>query len=110
MDTRNMAGGSGLDINANNVNLNFRLDYPVNKITLRFGDYGGNSNIRINTEFRNVGDLLSLNNSTIAGVDLTFTAGQSGANWIGQLTLVGDMTDFAIGGQELWVDDICWEN
>ena len=42
------AGGSGKEINVNNVNLDFGFDVPTSGFSLLFGEYGGNLNIEIN--------------------------------------------------------------
>ena len=110
VDTMNYSKGSGNDLNANNVNLRFLFDYPVNEITLQFGDLGGNSNIKVNNEFQNVpmnARLVSLNGTMIGGVQVTINATQQGNNWYGKMTLDGTINDFTIGGQELWIDNIC---
>ncbi len=36
IDATNHAKGTGREINANNVNLRFKFDYPLKKITLKF--------------------------------------------------------------------------
>lgn len=107
VDTQNYSKGSGNDLNANNVNLHFLFDYPVNEITLQFGDLGGNSNIKVNDDFRNVPDIMNLNGAMIGGVQVTINAIQQGANWYGKMTLDGNINEFVIGGQELWIDNIC---
>ena len=107
VDNRNRAAGSGNDVNTNNANLNFQFDYPLKKITLRFGEYGGNNNIKVNNDFRNVANLNSLGGATIGGVQVTVAATPLGGNWLGDLTLEGTIHAFSIGGQELWVDDVC---
>ncbi len=112
VDTRNYSHGSGNDMNAGNVNLRFLFDYPVDKITLQFGDLGGNNNIKVNGDFQNVpmnARLVSLNGTMLGGVQVTVNAAQQGANWYGQMTLDGNINNFSIGGQELWIDDVCRE-
>ncbi len=108
VDTRNYAQGSGLDINANNVNLHPLDIYPVKKLSFKFGELGGNNNININGIFQNVSDLISLNGAVIGGVNIIVNATQQGYNWYGDMTLEGTITDFVLGGQELWVDDFCY--
>jgi hypothetical protein len=108
IDNRNYARGSGLDLNARNVNLRPQHAYPVNKIKFNFGELGGNNNININGDFQNVGDLIDLNNSTIGGTQVTVDAVQQGNNWYGTVAVEGDISDFSIGGQELWVDNYCF--
>jgi hypothetical protein len=110
VDDRNYARGSGNDLNARNVNLNFQFDYPIDKIFLKFGELGGNNNIRVNSVFQNVADLITLNGNSIDAVQITVNANQEGNNWYGTLELNGTINDFAIGGQELWLDDVCPDN
>ena len=107
VDTRNYAAGGGNEINTNNTNLHFLFNYPVKKITLKFADFGGNSNIRINNTFKNIGRMINLNNTVIDGVSIDIIAAHQGNNYVGTMTLEGDIKDFAIGGQELWLDDVC---
>jgi hypothetical protein len=109
VDDRNYGQGSGNDLNANNVNLSFQFDYPLDKITLKFGELGGNNNIRVNGAFQNVPNLIDLNGNSISGVQITVSASQQGNNWYGTMELNGVIDEFAIGGQELWLDDVCPE-
>lgn len=108
IDNRNYSRGSGNDIHANNVNLHFLFDYPVTKITLMFGELGGNINFEVNNNFQNVSDLITLDGTTINGVAVKVNAIQDGNNWYGKITLEGDINNFAIGGQELWLDNVCY--
>lgn len=107
VDTRNYSLGSGKDLNSRNVNLRFMFAYPIDKITLKFGELGGNNNIKVNDEFQNVRDLISLNGTTIGSAQVTVNAAQQGNNWYGNMILDGDINNFSIGGQELWLDDVC---
>ena len=108
VDNRQYAGGSNLDINANNVNLHFLPDCPVDRVTLRFGELGGNNNLRINGQFSNIANLVTVNGTTLGGVQISVTANQQGNNWYGTMSFDGQISDFAIGGQELWLDDVCF--
>jgi hypothetical protein len=107
VDGNNYAQGSGNAARAGGVNLNFKFNYPADSITLKFGELGGNNNIRINGEFKNVRDFIDINNTTIGGVLVKVSAVQQGSNWYGSIELDGNIDDFAIGGQELWLDDVC---
>ena len=104
----NLAQGTGNEINTNNVNLKFNFNYPGRKIVLKFAELGGNNNINVNGTFQNVGDLINLDGATIAGNQVTVTATQQGNNWIGSLIVDGNVTGFSIGGQELWMDNVCF--
>ncbi len=104
---QNYAKGSGNDLNARNVNLNFKYNYPLDKITFKFGELGGNINLKINGDFRNINDLVTLNGNTVGNVSVTINATQDGNNWYGDARLEGTINEFVIGGQELWLDNIC---
>ncbi len=107
VDYRGYAGGSGSDLNARNTNLHFRFPYPVGQITFRFGELGGNINMSVNGALQNVSDLIDLDGSIVAGVQVSVNASLQGNNWHGSVMLQGDIADFSIGGQELWLDDAC---
>jgi hypothetical protein len=107
VDASNFAGGSDLELRANNVNFNFQLDYPLSKLTFKFADYGGNENIKVNNDFRNVSNFLGLNNTTIGGVSVTVTAVQNISSIRGEVVLQGPISAFTVGGQEFWIDEVC---
>jgi hypothetical protein len=104
-----MAGGSGQEMWINNVNLDFRhLACPVELLVIRFGEYGGNVNIDVNGDFRNAANLLDFDGQSIGGVQVMVIDGQE--NKPALLELRGEIRSFAIGGQELAIDDLCpWE-
>jgi hypothetical protein len=98
------ASGSGQEIGVNNVNLDFEFGCPLRKLSLAFGEYGGNLNVEINGEFHNFGDFADKNGATIGGVAVAIVNGHG--NDTGTLELSGAITSFSIGGQELWIDDV----
>ena len=104
---RNWARGSGPDMGTGRTNLKFLFDYPLSKLTLKFGEFGENVNIKINGDFRNTGDFMDLNGTTVGGVLVTVQAQFDGHNWYGELILTGTINDFSIGSVELWIDDVC---
>ena len=105
VDNAGMAGGSGNEVNANNVNLYFDFGGLLTGLTLHYGDHGGNLNIEINGDFVNFGTFADINGSTIGGVSVVATP--SGTGGLGTLSLNGEIELFALGGQELWIDDVC---
>lgn len=107
VDMRHYSGGAGNDLNTNNVNLRFLFSYPVEKISFKFGELGGNINIKVNNDFRNVPNLVNLNNTTIGSAQVTVNQIQQGSNQYGSMTIKGNINNFLIGGQELWLDDVC---
>ena len=99
-----MAGGFGNEINVNNVNLEFAFPRIIPELKLLFGEYGGNCNIEINGDFLNFGNFSEINGKTIGGVEVSVVNGLG--NDTGELHLSGKITQFAIGGQELYIDHI----
>jgi hypothetical protein len=96
-----LAGGSGQEIQVNNILLEFDFGGSVPGLGLRFGEYGGNLNLRINGEFKNFLDFVDLNGATIGGVSgWVVSAVGNVRNGVG---FIGTIDDFAIGGQELWM-------
>jgi hypothetical protein len=73
-------------------------------LTLCFGEYGGNVNLTINGNLRNVADLQELDGTSVGGVHVEVT--DLGASR-GLLALTGPIQGVAIGGQELWIDHVC---
>ncbi|MBC8422481.1 MAG: fibronectin type III domain-containing protein, partial [Chloroflexi bacterium] len=100
-----LAGGSGQEMEVNNINLEFDFGGSISGLELRFGEYGGNLNVEINGDFQNFGNFADIHGSTIGGVNVSVVNGLG--NDQGMLTLEGAIDSFAIGGQELWIDDVC---
>ncbi len=102
------AGGSGKDIEANNVNLRFHGG-PWDCLSLLFGDWGGNLNIEVNGHFRNFCDFREIDGETIGGVEVSVAVFVDVPHscYQGMLFLSGTINSFAIGGQELFVDNVC---
>ncbi len=109
--TGGQARGSGQDLELNNINLDFDFGPVARSLTLRFGEYGGNLNIRVNGQFRNFGNFADINQATIGNaavaVNIYDPRSNNGSGDLGILTLSGAINQFALGGQELWIDDVC---
>ena len=100
-----MSGGSGDELELNNINAEFTFGYPVECITFLFGEYGGNINLEVNGDFRNFQNFAGINGSTIGGCAVTVTNGYG--NDTGTVTIQGTIQQFKVGGQELFIDDVC---
>lgn len=107
IDSVNHPQGGGNALRFNNMSVRFPTG-SARWVKMRFADLGGNSNVTVNGERRNVGRLINLNGQTIAGQHVTVTGTQTGNNWIGEFKVEGDIESFSMGGQELWVDNVCW--
>jgi hypothetical protein len=100
------AGGSGQEMWFNNINLVFVFCRQLTGLTLKFGEYGGNLNIKINDEFQNFENFDDIHGSTIGGVSVA-VSGDGDGQGMGTLSLSGSIDSFSIGGQELAIDDVC---
>jgi hypothetical protein len=106
VDNHQLAGGSGNDINCNNVNLSF--DFPtLYNLDLLYGEYGGNVNLEINGVKRNVEDFDILNGTMVGGVMVTILSDPTATSANQKIMhLDGKIDSFSIGGQELWIDNV----
>jgi len=110
------AGGAGNEVMVNNINLCFSANFGqvLRHIRIAFGEYGGNLNIQINRKFINFRNFIDIHGSIIGDVKVNVLSGGTG-NDAGEIEFVGEIRDhrwsghLAIGGEELWVDNICWE-
>ncbi len=120
VDNNGLAGGSGNDMEVNNISLGFPVLKNLENIfqeqrlptavSLRFGEYGGNLNLDVNGDFANFEDFADVNGSQLGNVAVLAVNGFG--NDKGFLVLTGQIEvalveTFTVGGQELWIDDVC---
>lgn len=104
LQTDGAAGATGNEIWTNNINLSFGFSVqPLQGLSFQFGDSGGNENISINGDFRNVNSLTELHGLTVGGAVITVI--QTG-NGQGALFAIGEVSSFAVGGQEFAIDNV----
>lgn len=100
------AGAWGLELLLTSANIGFNVPGPgLNGLTLRFGDYSGDLNLRINGDARRFANVTDIDGQVIGGVNVAVINGQG--NDAGNLTLDGAITEFIIGGEALYLDDLC---
>ncbi len=107
-----LADSDGVSVLCNNVNLGFNVG-GAECVTLRFHDWGGNVNLAVNGA---VGNWDNLASQQLGGIDIVVEKPVPGTNR-GVLILRGRFEpflfrrmariSFAIGGQELVIDDVC---
>jgi hypothetical protein len=102
--TGGQAGGSGNEIQVSNVNLVFKPAAPWPGLRIRFGEFGGNINLAVNGVRRNEADFSVLNGANIGGAQITVITGAANR---GEIVVAGTVNEFAIGGQEFFIDDLC---
>ena len=87
----------------NNVNVRFDV-LVATDLRLKYGAFGGNQNLRINGALTNFGVMQRVNGITLGGVKVSLNAISMAR---GELRAAGIISDFAIGGQEFAIDNIC---
>ena len=97
------AGGSGFDLQTNNINAHFEFGGDLTSLSILYGAFGGNLNIQVNGVLVNVGNWTMIDGTTIGGVNAEVTTFDFSH---GRIDLTGTINSFAIGGQELWVDEV----
>ncbi len=92
----------------NNANLAFQFPVPPKSLRVRFGEYGGNLNLKLNGEIKNFENFADIDGTTLGGVQVTVVNGHA-AN-TGILRLNGTINSLILGGQALYIDNIQWPN
>lgn len=106
VDSNNYVG-TGQNIRIFNINLHKDLIEPISRFSFDFAELGGVNKIMVNGTFHNFADFPELQNIVIDQVGFSVNATQFGNNWVGDITARGPIENFAIGGQELWIDNLC---
>lgn len=104
-----LAGGSGRELMVNNILVEVHLPAPYQHVQLEFGDFGGNVNLRVNGQLRNVGDLQEISGQVVAGVRVLVQPGPDPHRH--RLVLSREtepIRSLAIGGQEFFMDDLLY--
>jgi hypothetical protein len=96
-------GGSGQHMCVSVVNLRITYNNPWEGLSLLYCDSGGNINVEVNGVLVNKDDFKDLP-LTIDDVDVGVSDFGNGR---GILILSGTINSFAIGGEELGIDDVC---
>lgn len=105
------AGGLGKDLQLSNINLRFGIAEAYDHVRVAFADFGGNTNLRVNGESESAFALAKFDGKTLGGVRVSVT--QSPGSSLGVLQLdasTARIEEFAIGGQELWIDNVVFSS
>lgn len=102
-----MANGSGYELGyISNINLRFNFGIALSGLALQYGEFGGNLNLDINGDFQNFENFADINGSTIGGTSVFAMDTNTPGDCAGALFVVGQINTFAIGGQELAIDNV----
>ena len=105
--TTGQAGHTGNEFVVNNILLKFiptDSSFP-NGVSILFGEYGGNVNLEVNGELANVSNFSELSGTSLGGAQILVTGGTG--QGLGELHIIGELKEFGIGGQELFIDHLC---
>jgi hypothetical protein len=96
------AGATGDELWLNTINLDFAFAASPFGLSLQYGNYGGNLNLAINGDFKNVNSFTELHGTMVGGAMITVVdTGTTGA-----IFAIGPINSFSIGGQELAIDNV----
>jgi hypothetical protein len=107
IDDRGYAKGYCNDLQVNNTNIVATPQYPTSSIALRFAELGGRVALGVNGPPSEAQDLVDFSGVSVGGTQVTIAATKEGNNWYGVLQVTGPIHDLTLGGQELWLDDVC---
>ncbi len=106
--TGGLAGGTGNELEVNNVTITFAMPASPAGWSVQFGEYGGEVNLAVNGA--NVGidgpDFAHWTGQTLGPATVQASGGLDSADGVLELRGAG-ITDITIGGQELWIDNLC---
>ncbi len=109
IDSAPVRFGSGQSIRPNNINLEFDfsgLGFPTSQVQFEFLDLGGFENIAVNGSPVFAGELAAAPNP-IGGISYNIVKTPVSGGSTGVVTLSGAVKLLRIGGQELWIDNVC---
>jgi hypothetical protein len=109
VDTSPVALGTGQALRVNNISLDVDLSalpFAAREVRVDYLDLGGTENLGVNGSSVFVGDLASAP-PTLGGVAVSVNASPVTGGTRGTVVLSGVVSSLRIGGQELWIDNIC---
>ena len=98
------SNGNELEIHDANVGITFGT--TVDRVVLNYGEYGGNVNLTINGDCRNVDNFNELNATDVGDVRVIVGDFDQSGNSCGMMYLVGPIEQLRIGGHDLLIDNL----
>jgi hypothetical protein len=109
IDVAPVAFGSNQSLRLNNINVEFDFSgvgFAVRQLSFDFLDLGGHENFSVNGSQLFVGELSAIG-SPMDGVATSVSTTSVSGGSAGRVVLSGPVQRVRIGGQELWIDNIC---
>ena len=106
--TTNLAlGAAAGELSLNNIGISTSWATSMQMVSFKFAQTGGNFNLSVNGELANAQDFHFLNGTMLGGSLISVHTGADKDP--STLTLFGSIDNVTISGQELWIDDVCFE-
>lgn len=103
VDNAGQAGRTGLDMSLDNITLMFDAGATITTARIWYHDAGGSVNLDVDGDHRSALDFIDVL-SPVGGGSYWAVQGPDG---YGVIELEGTFATVALGGQELWIDDVC---
>lgn len=108
-----VAFSPGRSLRLNNIAMRFHflaLAFVPNQVTFSFLDLGGTENLAVNGGAPYIGNISGAP-ASIGGLSVSTMSGVTPGGRRGTVTIKGQpLRDVTIGGQELWIDQVCASN
>lgn len=113
VNSNHAAGTPTKELNLNNIMVRVTPDIPAAGAHYRYADLGGNVNLGVNGDFRNVADLILLDGTVVGGCDISVTKVNFFGGHRGEVEITPQagvtIERFGVGGQEFYIDDVCFQ-
>lgn len=112
VDTTMVPGGTNQSLRLNNVSVRFDvtgLPFVPSLAEAKYLDFGGIENLSANGDVPLVDHLENLSGGSTGGNSIALTATANGKSYLsGTIHLQGKIKDLTLGGQEFWIDQVCF--
>ena len=96
----------GQELLVNNVNVAIDFGTTITAIAISYGELGGNVNLAINGDCRNLNNFADVNGAVVGGAEVHVIDFAAPGQGCGVLYASGPIHEFMLGGQELWIDQV----
>ena len=97
----------GQEVQMGNLNLAFTFCEPSPRVTFSYRAFGGDVNLGVQGDLRRVGSFAELDGAMVGGAQVRVTQASIQGGVTGQVAVEGNVGKVTIGGEELFLDDVC---
>jgi hypothetical protein len=112
--SNNAQGTPNKELEVNNIVVRVIPNTPAYAANYLYASFGGNINFAVNNDFRNINNPPSvLDGAFVGGSDITVISTSVLGGEFGEVIITpagaASINRFAIGGQEFFIDDVCFD-